>query len=144
MCRNAIDTHCGVACNLRPDGRLQVVARRIVEECADVLESDLVRDEPFPWMRGAREEREGGAHGAGRVVERASQRQLLVMNAKRVEGDLGPARQAAERDDRAAGPDERRRVAPAFLRACRLDRDVRVGAVAGTRTEVRGALTPLR
>jgi hypothetical protein len=60
------------------------------------------------------------------VVERAAQGQLLVVQAVRVDADLGPSRQSAEEDDGAAGPDEPERVAPCLLGAGRLDHDVRL------------------
>ena len=83
-----------------------------------------MRDQPLPRAGAAGEEGERGADGRGRVVERAAQRQLLVVEAVAVDGQLGAARQPAEEDDGAAGADELERVAPRLLGAGRLDHDV--------------------
>src|SRR4051794_19365806 len=83
-------------------------------------------------MRAAREEREPSAHLRRGVVESAAQRELLVVQAERVDGRLA----SAEEENCAAGADELERVVPGFLRADRLDDDVRSLAVARARAEL--------
>ena len=93
------------------DRRLEVVARRVGEQSRDTLEPDAVRDQPLPRIGAAREEGERRADVARRVVERAAERQLLVVQPVRVDAQLGAALASAEEDDRAARTDELEGVA---------------------------------
>ena len=104
---------------------------------------DAVRDEPLPGIRAAREEGERRAHGRRRVVERAANRQLLVVQAERVDPRLCVTRQPAEHHDRPARTHELDRVGPRLLRAGRLEHDVRPAPVARLGAERVDELAPL-
>ena len=75
--------------NLREDGGLEVVARRVGQQRRHVLEPDAVGDQPLPRIGAAREEGERGADVPRRVVEGPAQRQLLVVEPVRVDAQLG-------------------------------------------------------
>ena len=53
----------------------------------DAVEPDRVRDQPLERVGAAAEERERSPHVTGRVVERAAQRDLLVVDPVRVDLD---------------------------------------------------------
>ena len=129
---------------LRPDGGLEVVAGRIVEERRDALEPDVVRHEPLERIRVAREEAECRAEVARGVMERADEPDLLVVDPVRVDRDARSAREAAEREHRAAGADEPERGVPGLLGPGRLDHDVCPLRLAGAGPEERRQLAPLR
>ena len=95
-------------------------------------------------MGAAREEGEGGPHVARRVVERAPQRQLLVVEPVRVDAELRAGLAAAEVEDGAAGADELQRSLPRVVRAGSFDHDIGALAVAGRTGELGDEGTPLR
>ena len=76
-------------------------------------------------------------------VERAGEAHFLVVDAIGVDLDPGVARQAAEREDGAAGADEAERALPRFDRPGRLDHDVRALGIGRDGTEGRGERAPL-
>ena len=123
---------------------LEVVARRVGEQRGDALEPDLVRDEPLPRIRAAREERQRGADVPRCVVEGAAQRQLLVVEAVRVDPQRGVRLAPAEEDDRAAGTNQLDRALPRLLGACRFDHDVRALTLARLAAEERHERAALR
>src|SRR5207248_2447368 len=85
----------------RPDCRLEQVVGWVSEELGHLLEAHLVGDQPLPGVGAAREEGERRTNVPRGVVERAPQRQLLVVEPVRVDGELGSRLEAAEEDDRA-------------------------------------------
>ena len=99
----------------RNDGGLQQIGRRIGEERRQLVEQHAVRDQPLPRIGAAREEAERRPHRRGRVVERAAQRQLVVVQAVRIDRRPRVAGQPAEEDDRSAraGRARPRRARPA-------------------------------
>ena len=108
----------------RHDRGLEEVARRVCEQRGQPVQADLVGDEALPRIRPAREEREGGAHRPGGVVEGASDGELVVVEAVGVERRPRVARQAAEEEHRPAGADEIDGCPPRLLGPHGLDHDV--------------------
>ena len=128
---------------LGDDRGLQVVARRVGEQRGDAVQPDPVRDQPLPRVRAAREERERRAHGRRRVVERAAQGQLLVVEAVRV--DARPPSLAGRPPKKTTVPPGRT-SASASRQACSVPAasiTTSAGSAAGLRAEQRRQLAPL-
>ena len=102
-----------------------------------------MRDQPPPGIGAAREERERGPDVARRVVERAAERQLLVVEPVRVDAQFGAGLAPAEVEDGAAWADELERPLPGRFRPRRLDHDVRSVAVAARPGEIGHERAPL-
>ena len=105
-----------------------------------------MRQQLLPRLRAAREERERGPHRARRVVERAAQRQLLVVDALGVERRPRSAPAAPlKATDGAAAPHERapRRASPSRVPVASIATSAS-RAVARHRAELGRERAPLR
>src|SRR5262249_35079966 len=105
----------------RSDGGFEEVTRRILEQRRQIGEENAVRDEALPRVRSAREEAECRAHRRRRVVKRAANGQLFVVQAVCIDGRARVPWQPAEHDNGAPGPHERECVDPRLLGADCLD-----------------------
>ena len=121
---------CRAAAFSRPSGGWR-------EERGELRQADLVRDQPLPRIRAAHEEGERGTDVAGRVLEGAAQRELLVVEAVRVHRRASyPARVRRRTMTLAARPDEVESLVPGLLRAGGLHDEVGVAPVAGLAAEL--------
>ena len=90
-----------------------------------------MRDEVVRYQHAGLHQVHGSPDELGRVVERAEQRQLLVMRPTRVQTDRGSGRAAAEEYHVAAPARRVDRLLPHLGPARRVDRDVRARAAGG-------------
>jgi hypothetical protein len=102
-----------------------------------------VGDQSLEGEGAACQERERGADVPRRVVERADEAHLLVVDAVRVDGDACVPRETAERQHGAPRPHQRERPLPGVDRAGRLDCDVHAVGIAADRAERGGECAAL-